>query len=126
MLDQDVPVWYRFLDKYGPAFQALYYDCLLGGPFHTPEQEADPLWRMWRYNTSKRADSIAELSTEIWIIEVSAAPGLRAIGQLLVYKSLWIEDPKIFKPVQLALVAAQIDNDLAGACAAAGIQVYII
>ena len=126
MLDLDVPIWYRFLDKYGSAFLALHYDCLLGGPFHTPQQEADPMWRMWRYNTSKRADAIANLSSEVWIIEVSASPGLRAVGQLLVYKSLWLEDPKILKPIQLVLVAAQIDADLAGACSASGIQIYIV
>ncbi len=126
MLAPDIPVWWRFLDKYGPYFQALYYDCLLGGPFLTPEQEADPFQRMWRFNTSKRADAIAELSTEIWIIEVANYPGLRAVGQLQVYQTLWIEDIKIMKPERLILVAERIDNDLGAACAKFGILIYLV
>ena len=126
MLAPDIPVWWRFLDKYGPYFLNLYYDSLLGGPFLTPEEEQDPFQKMWRFNTSKRSDAIAELSTEIWIIEVANYPGLRAIGQLQVYQALWIEDPKIMKPERLALVAERIDNDLGTACGRFGIQVYLV
>lgn len=126
MLEPDIPVWYRFLDKYGEYFKALYYDSLLGGPFLTPEQEADPFQRMWRFNTSKRADAIAETETEVWIIEVASYPGLRAVGQLQVYQTLWIEDPKILKPERLALIAERIDNDLGAACGRFGLQVYLI
>jgi len=124
MLDPDIPVWYRFLEKYGPYFQALYYDCLLGGPFLSKEQLEDPLWRMWRFNTSKRADAIAETTDEVWIIEVAAYPGLRTLGQLQTYLTLWLEDPKIAKIERLVLVCERIDQDLGAACGKFGIQVY--
>lgn len=126
MLDSDVPVWYRFLDRFAPAFSALYYDILLGGPWLTPEQEKDPLQRMWRYNISKRADAIGVDAGVVWIIEVSSYPGLRAIGQLAVYKALWDEDPKITGPVKLVLVAERLDNDLGAALGIAGIQVFLV
>ena len=126
MLAPDIPVWYRFLKEYKRYFTNLYYDCLLGGPFLTPEQEKDPMQRMWRYNTSKRADVIAETKTEIWLIEVADYPGLRAVGQLMVYKTLWLEDPKIDKPITMVLVSERLDPDLAAACAVAGIQIYVI
>lgn len=126
MLEQDHPVWYRFLDKYGQYFISLYYNCLLGGPFLTEKQLEDPMQRMWRFNTSKRADAIAELENEVWIIEVAKYPGLRAIGQLEVYQSLWIEDPKISKPEKLILVCGRIDNDLGFACSQRGIQIYVV
>lgn len=126
MLDADVPVWYRFLETYGAPFIALYYDCLLGGPFLTLQQKIDPLMRMWQYNTSKRADAIAETAAELLIIEVASYPGLRAVGQLQTYQALWIEDPKITKPERLLLVAERIDADLAAACARFGIQIYIV
>ena len=125
MLTPDIPVWYRFLERYGPYFQALYYDCLLGGPFLSPEQEKDPMQKMWRFNTAKRADAIAETDTETWIIEVASYPGLRAVGQLQVYRTLWLEDPKIDKPDKILLVCERIDADLAAACGKYGIQVYI-
>jgi len=125
MLVQDVPVWYRFLDTYAHLFTRLWYDVLLGGPFLTPDQEADHFWRMWRANTSKRADAVAELKDELWIIEVATTPGLRAVGQLMVYQSLWIEDPKIDKPEILTLVCQHVDTDLLSAAARVGIRTYV-
>jgi len=82
--------------------------------------------RMWRANTAKRADAIAELAREIWIIEVAQRPGLRAIGQLLTYQHLWLEDPKIDKPVRVVLVAEQFDKDLFAAAANSGILIYAV
>jgi hypothetical protein len=82
--------------------------------------------RMWRFNTSKRADAIAELENEVWIIEVADYPGLRAVGQLNVYQTLWIEDPPIAKPERLVLVSERIDNDLGAACSRFGIQIYLV
>lgn len=125
MLTPDIPVWYRWLKKYGPYILELYYDCLLGGPWLTPEQRKDPLQVMWRFNTAKRADAIAETDTETWIIEVASYPGLRAVGQLQVYRTLWREDPLIDKPDRMLLVCERIDADLAAACGVYGIQVYI-
>jgi hypothetical protein len=126
MLNPDIPVWYRFLDVYGKYFSRLFYDCLLGGPFMTEEQLKDPFNRMWRKNTAKRADAIAELDTEVWIIEVASSPGLRAIGQLQVYQTLWMEDTPIRKPERMVLVAERVDADLGAAAGRFGVQVYIV
>jgi hypothetical protein len=125
MLAPDVPVWYRFLEKWGHLFKKLYYDCLLGGPVLSPAQEKDKYWRMWRANTSKRADAIAELEDQVWIIEVSARPGLRAVGQLMVYLALWTEDPAIAKLEIPVLVCEALDTDLIASAAKYGIRTYV-
>jgi len=126
MLKTDVPVWYAFLESWGFLFRSLYYDCLLGGIALSEEEEADPMKRMWRANTAKRADAIAELTDEIWIIEVAQRPGLRAIGQLMTYQHLWREDPKIEKPEKLVLVAQQFDKDLFAAASRSGMLIYAV
>ncbi|MBA7495229.1 hypothetical protein ES702_05809 [subsurface metagenome] len=126
MLKEDVPVWYRFLDTWGHLFTALYYDVLLGGVWLTPTQEQDPLWVMWRANTAKRADAIAVLPNSLWIIEVARSPGLRAVGQLLVYHSLWIEDPKILIPEELILVCETVDPDLIASASRHAIRTYVM
>jgi len=99
---------------------------LLGGPVLSPDQEDDSYWKMWRANTSKRADVIAELENEIWIIEVSARPGLRAVGQLMVYLALWLEDPKIIKLEVPVLVIEELDTDLIASAAKYGIRSYVM
>jgi len=126
MLKTDVPVWYGFLDRWGHLFERLYYDVLVGGPRLSQKQQADPLWRMWRANASKRIDVIGETRDQVWIIEVAQRPGLRAVGQCLVYRSLWIEDPKIAKPEVLVLVVEQLDTDLIASAARYGIRTYVI
>lgn len=126
MLETDIPVWHRFLDRYGDFFISLYYDSFLGGPFLTPEEEKDPMKRMWRANTSKRTDAIAETEKEVWLIEVSDYPGMRAVGQLHTYQALWLEDPKIMKIERMVLVCDRLDTDIGAACGKFGFQVYII
>ena len=126
MLETDIPVWYRFLEKWGHIFTNLYYDCLLGGPLLTPEQLKDRYWQMWRANTSKRADAIAELPEEVWVIEVARRPGLRAVGQLMVYINLWIEDPAILKPEKPILVCEEVDTDLIASAARYGIRTHVM
>lgn len=126
MLKPDIPVWYRFLDKWGFPFLNLYYDCLLGGPFLTQEEKKDPLKWMWRVNLAKRADSIAELDNEVWIIEVASDPGLRILGQLQTYRVLWLRDPKLAKIERMILVCESIDQDLLDAASMMGVLIYVI
>ena len=126
MLTPDIPVWYRFLETYGHLFTSLWYDCLLGAALLTPEEELDPLKRMWRQNLARRADAVAELEKEVWIIEVSDDPGLRALGQLFTYRVLWMRDPPITKPERLILVCEMIEPNLLDSASSYGIQIYVI
>jgi len=126
MLKPDVPVWWRFMDTWGHEIIRVWYDCLLGGPFLTDIEESDPLKKGWRYVNSKRPDVLAETETEVWVIEVSRYPGLRAIGQCMTYTSLWIEDPKLEKPERGLLVCETLDTDLGSACARLGILIYVV
>ncbi len=126
MLPQDVPVWYRFLEKWGPMFAALYYDCFVGGPYYTEKQLEDPMARMWRANVSKRIDALAETENEIWIIEVAKSPGLRALGQVQTYRALWLEDPKIAKIEKVVIVGQEVDQDVISAAAMYGVLTYIM
>jgi len=126
MLPPDIPVWWRFLEKWGHEIQKLYYDCLLGGPFLTEEEEKDPIKKSWRYVNSKRPDAIAETEKEVWIIEVAANPGLRAMGQLIAYQTLWQEDPKIEKIDRPVLIVETLDTDLGAAAAKLGALIFVV
>ena len=126
MLKPDVPVWYRFLEKYGSLFINLYYDCALGGPFLTREELKDPIKRSWQIVGSKRVDAIAELKDEIWLIEVSKDPGLRALGQVQTYRALWLRDPKIMKIERAVIVAETMDSDLLDAASMWGVLTYVL
>lgn len=126
MLAPDIPVWYRFLDEWAEHFVTLYYDCLLGGPELDPIKDEDKMEYMWRALTSKRADAIAETRNEVWIIEVSAYPGMRALGQLITYQTLWRQDAKINKPDKMVLVADQVDQDVISSYSTQDITLHLV
>lgn len=126
MLAPDIPVWYKFLDMWTDHFIKLYYDSLLGGPLLTGDEELDKYNRMWRALTAKRTDAIAELDNECWLIEVAENPGMRALGQLITYEALWLEDPKINKPARKILVAHTIDPDIATGLRAGGVTFHLV
>jgi len=92
----------------------------------TPEELKDPYKRDWRILNSKRADAMAELENEVWIIEVAKEPGLRALGQLQVYRALWLRDPKIMKIERPILVADTINKDLLDAAGMYGVLTFIV
>lgn len=126
MLKPDIPVWWRFFEKYSAPFLKIFYDCLLGGPFMTPEEMKDPLKRDWKILLSKRADAIAELTDQVWIIEVAKEAGLRALGQVQTYRALWLRDPKIMKMEKPVLVTQTIDPDLLDAAGMYGVLVFVV
>ena len=114
------------METWKHAIKTLYYDSLLGGPYLTPEEELDPIKKSWRYVTAKRPDALAETEREVWIIEVSANPGLRAIGQLIAYQALWLEDPKIMKIERPVLVVETLDTDLGAAVGKMGGLIFVV
>jgi hypothetical protein len=125
MLKVDVPIWYRFLDEHKREFIALYYDCRLGGPGFTPADYDEKLRGMWKYLGSKRADVIAETKDKVWIIEVTNEVKIKALGQLMLYKSLWLEDPKSSKPVEMVLVCDYVDADVVAGMQGYGIRIFV-
>ena len=126
MLKPDVPVWKRFVDKFGDIFDNIYYDVRVGGPDITKLKNDILYNQMWYNLTAKRIDAVGETKNEVWIIEVSAAPGLRAAGQILVYRHLWHLDPKIKKPVVSCLVCEMMDSDLEFVLYENSIRIYLV
>jgi len=112
MLEEDIPIWNKFLDRNAHLFLRLYYDVKIGGVYPGPEYGDEKMRKMYFYSTAKRIDALGELKDEIWIIEVATRPGLRATGQLMTYMALWMKDPVILKPVKGVLVTQTIDPDL--------------
>jgi len=112
MLRPDFPVWGRFLDKYAGTILQIYYDVRVGGAGTQPGDVGQKMANMYRAVTAKRIDALIEYDDEVWIVEVAAGPGLRAIGQLATYHALYAHDPKIPKPTFAYLVCDSLDPDL--------------
>lgn len=126
MLETDHPLWNRFLDQYGKIFEKFYYNVLVGEAAVEFKAEPTLIQKIERASLSKKIDAIGETKNEVWIIEVASHPGLRAIGQIMSYRALWFENPKIMKIEHFVLVTDQIDRDLITAAASYGIETIIV
>ena len=126
MLPQDLPIWHKFRKAYGGIFLHFYYSVKLGGQLLDDPAIDETMRKSWYYATAKRVDAIGETKQEVWIIEVASNPGLRAVGQILTYASLWGLDPKINKPAVSVLVSERVDQDLRFACMVQGVRVMEI
>lgn len=126
MLSTDHPLWDKFLDQYGSLFERFYYNVMLGEA--AIELPANPTFeeKIEQSLLSKKIDAIGETKDEVWIIEVASKPGLRAIGQIMSYRSLWFEDPKINKLEHFVMVTDKIDRDLLSAAASYGIETILL
>lgn len=112
MLKEDYPVWNRFLDINPTLFERVYYNVRVGGVYPDASIADSKMRYAYWQTTAKRIDVLAELKDELWIIEVAARPGLRALGQLQTYIALWFEDPKLKKPAKAVLVCQSVDADV--------------
>ena len=72
---------------------------------------------------------IARIQTDIaWLKkELPAAdPGLRFLGQIQIYRTLWLRDPPIAKIERPVLVAESIDPDILDAAGMYSVMVFIV
>jgi len=113
LLPEDVPTWLRFLAKYRHNYIRIYYDVRIGGP--DPKTVTKEIkWGTLFYRLKAfRIDALCEATDHLLIAEITGNAGVRAVGQALVYRQLWLADPKIDKPARIAVVCSSMDSDIA-------------
>lgn len=126
MLESDFPLWNTFLDSYAILFERFFYNVLVGEFAIEVDRPLTLQETLERSSLSKKIDALGETSDNVWIIEVASRPGLRSIGQLLTYRALWLEDPKILKPEITVLVTDILDRDLISSASVNGIETVLL
>jgi len=102
----------RFLDKYQHLFTEAYYNARLGGP-EPGTSHSNPKWdEVWRQLKQYRADVILVGKQEKWICEVTTRLGPRALGQILVYYYLYLQDPVLGPEIKPTIIYETTDDDL--------------
>lgn len=108
----DFELWKRFRLQHTLPFEALRFDVAVGRgapptPDVTPEVAA-----AWQRLTRQRLDVVGESAAGWTIIELRGAAGPGAIGSLVVYRDLWLDDPPDAAPVALWLVTDVLPENL--------------
>jgi len=112
MFPLDIGVWERFLDIYANLYNTFVYDARVGKKTWIPKH--------WNADYKKDARELSQLRIDVCgfrdstidIIEVKPRFSSSAIGQVLTYSHLFIEDFAPKKPVRAVVVAGQIDPNL--------------
>lgn len=108
----DFELWKRFRVKFTLPFEALHFDAAVGrGAAPTPDV-APEVASAWQRLTRQRLDVVGASAAGWTIIELRGAAGPGAIGSLVVYRDLWLDDPPDARPVALWLVTDVLPENL--------------
>lgn len=92
MKPNDVLIWHAFIDKYPASFDFVQYDvpCGSGPQFDTliNEETGGHVEKLYK----RKIDVVAFKGDEITIIEVKPRAGASAVGQVKMYRKLYIQD----------------------------------
>lgn len=112
LLEPDIDLWLRFLDKYEDKYTTFDYDVRIGHG-RDPGNSFSPVMRNMGIELSqRRIDVVAYKENEIEIIEITVSAGLKCIGQLETYPILYKSTYKPFLPVTTLLLAEKLEADI--------------
>lgn len=122
----DSVLWRRFRGVQNLPFLGLYFDVAVGrgapGDVALPAVVQDA----WERLTRLRCDVVGEAVDHWTIIELRGAAGPGAIGSLVVYETLWAQDPPDQRPVELWLVTDQFAENLRDSLARFSIKLFLV
>lgn len=118
---EDYSLWLRYRTRIRPEARRLYFDVRLGGDAALAAGNAVGFGNFWYSVNAKRADVVIDYGDRVRIVELRNNAQANAVGRLLTYKLLWLQDPKLQGSPELELVSNTTDPDVAAACAAYGI-----
>jgi len=126
LLSKDVPIWERWLDLHGDAFETIEYDVRVGDG-RDPGEAFEPNIRDMALDLSRRRiDAVAHTPTEITVIEITTEAGLKALGQVTAYPILYRQTYNPTLPVRALLVCETLETDVEPALKQHNIAVDVV
>ena len=126
MLAEDTEVWSKFLADPMDAISEVWYDVHVGQAVLLPVGASDLDKRIARGLTRKRIDVVCAVSGGLWVVEVKPVASMVALGQVLTYQRLFIEEYRPTREVLGVVVCDSIDRDLFREFEADGVMVITV
>lgn len=114
-----------WLTAHAREWYSIEFNVRLGAGEKLDASFDDATRRQAELVTQKRADVIARRPGEVQIIEVKVRIALPAIGQLIGYRHLWLDDPARERNVTLKAIGRAITTDVEPVMRAQGIEVEL-
>lgn len=112
MSGEDFAIWERWWPAARGDARALYFDVGLGLPDELPRSENAEQLLGWIRNTQKRADVIVVRPGSVDVVELRFNAGLNAVGRLMGYVDLLLDDLPWKLPVRGVLVSNKRDSEV--------------
>lgn len=126
MMPYDVTIWERFIEQFPDMYDHVSYDVKVGSlpSFDTTVNDAtggkaDDLYK-------KKIDVVAYKGDQIDIIELKPDAKASAIGQLKLYRQLFIKE---FNPPvmpKIILITDRLNADMQDFAVAEGVQIVVV
>ena len=112
MLPREEVIWDAYIARHGLPEGLVDYDVHLGEG--APLDESWPAWMksMVKSLSTHRLDVVVIRPLEVVIVEIKSVAGMSAVGQLLGYEALWLQEYGTEKPVTLVCVCERAESDM--------------
>lgn len=123
MAREDFIIWQRLQPTLTLNSKYIYFDVGLGGAKEIPNEYEPSYIFMWQRLNQKRIDVLTD-NEDLWqIIELRPRATSTAIGRLLQYKELWLQEPIDDRPIKLILATDLPDPDVLMLAKAVNIEI---
>ena len=112
----DFQVWNRWREKAASLFDRLYFNVRVGEPVPVADDLPPEIKAMAVALSRRRIDVVGGKGTDWALVELKQDAGAEALGQILMYKALWLSDPPDARPVSMSVVTNSFNKDMNIAC----------
>ena len=125
MMSQDIAVWSKYLRDPLVPIKEVWYDV------HVGKQVAGILpgdiigGKIAAGITRKRIDVVAHVGGGYWVVEVKPVASMVALGQVLSYQRLFVDEYVLDGEAWPVVVCDSVDEDLLDGFDAAGVAVVV-
>ena len=122
----DFLLWQRWREQAASLFDRLYFNVRVGEPVPVAEDLPPEYIKMAVASSRRRIDLVGEKGSRWSLVELKWDAGAEALGQILMYKALWLSDPPDNRPVTMIIVTNSLNKDMKIACKAYNVELLIV
>ena len=111
MLGEDIEVWTRYLQNPITKITEVWYDVHVGVGLRIPADASDMEKRISAGVGRKRIDVIARVGGGLWVVELKPYASMQALGQIITYSRLFIDEYKPQGQVWPVIICNDFDDD---------------
>lgn len=126
MMPEDHDTWTAFLQSSENDLIEVWYDVHVGRPMDVPPGSPEYMLKVVEGVSRKRIDVVGRTEKGLYIIEVKPHANMEAIGQVVTYANLFIQEFIIEGPIQGLIVATTCDADILEIAQRMGVKIIAL